>query len=150
MRQSEQMRVVVMVILPAGAEGRRDGKPVSDIHGVIVLVVIAARAETTIVGPIVLNHVHPQREEPHAAPERECVLPVANNEPEQHVAADLREGGEIRIRNEAEWPCREDRVVRDVGLGPVRDHASNHRLPVSTDASSEARGAKEPVASAGE
>lgn len=34
MRHSKQMRVVMMVILPAGTEGRRDGKSVSYIHGV--------------------------------------------------------------------------------------------------------------------
>src|SRR6185295_2296477 len=106
MRQPEQMRVVVMIVLPAGTERRHDRQPVSDIHRVVVFVFIASRAETTIVRPVVLNHVYPQREQPHAAPERECISPIANDEPEEREAAELREDGEKRIRNETEWPCR--------------------------------------------
>src|SRR5690348_10383429 len=42
--RSQKVRIVMMVVLQAGAEGRHDRKPVADIH-CIVIVMVAASAE---------------------------------------------------------------------------------------------------------
>ena len=63
---AEQVRIVVMVVLPAGAERRHHRQPVADVHRVVVRIVVAPRAPAAIVRPVVLHHIHPQREHPSA------------------------------------------------------------------------------------
>src|SRR4029453_9656504 len=50
-RRAQQMRIVVMVFLPAGAERPRHRQPVADVHRVVVPIVIPPRAPPAIVRP---------------------------------------------------------------------------------------------------
>src|SRR4029079_2412272 len=57
---AEQVRIVVMVVLPAGVEGGHHRQPVADVHGVVIRIVVPPRAPAAIVRPVVLNHIDPQ------------------------------------------------------------------------------------------
>ncbi len=89
MGQPQETRIVMMVILETGAKGRRHRQPLADVHGIVVLVVIASISMASRVRPIVLNHVYPQRENSHADPHCQRKFPISSDEPQEGKAEHL-------------------------------------------------------------
>jgi hypothetical protein len=56
---AQQVAMMVMVVLPTGAKSRHHRQPIADVHGIVAGIVITPSAEATVMGPIVLNHIHP-------------------------------------------------------------------------------------------
>ena len=129
MGQPHQARVVVVVVLQARAERHRHGEPLVDVHGVVVLVVVATGAIGPRVREVVLDHVHPQREDAHADPHREGELQIAGDEPEEREAEDLREDGERVRGDEAHRPRAQDLLVAELLDARVGEHAKIERAP---------------------
>src|SRR5260370_8656435 len=98
MRGSHETRIVVVVVLPAGAEGRRHRKPITDVHGVVIGIVVPASAEPPVMSPIVLDHVHPEREHASAEPDSDRVSPISNKPKEKAAPEDPREPPQDRER----------------------------------------------------
>ena len=72
-----------MIILQTSAKGRRYRQPLANVHGV-VFIVIPPVSESSSVGPVVLNHVYPQRENPRSKPHHERYASA------EALASDLR------------------------------------------------------------
>src|SRR6185436_19427084 len=126
--RTQQVRIVVMVVLQARAEGRRDRQPIADVHRIVV-VMVATRAEAPIVRPVVLDQIHPEREDAQARPDHEGELPVPEQHPDDAEADELRQYGIDGVGDHAEWHRPENVVRRVVLLTLIRKETEVHRSP---------------------
>ena len=123
------MRVVMVVVLQTGAKGRHHRQPIADVHRIVAGIVIAARAEASIVSPEILNQIHPKSEHADAAPQHKCVFPVPHQRPNKDVADDLRQNREQRLPDHAKRPGFQDRVAGHVLPATVGHEAKIRRFP---------------------
>ena len=128
-RGPQEIGMVVMVVLPAGAEGRRHRQPVPDVHRVVARIVISARTPPTVVGPVVLHHIHPERENPNAEPNADSEFPVSNEQPQKADAENRRDDHKHGMGDQTERPGFENAVGRQVFIARVGNNAEIHRLP---------------------
>ena len=94
-----------------------------------MFVVVAPVAETPVVGPVVLDHVDPQSEEPEPEPDHRREAQVAHEQPQQREVEHLCDHAEHRVRHEPERPGLEYLVAGHVGLALVGHQAEVHRPP---------------------
>src|SRR5216684_3279871 len=94
----------MVIVLQAGTESRHHGQPFTDVHRVVARIIVAPGAEASIVSPVILDQIHPEREHPDARPQHECILPIAHQRPDEAVTDQLREHREQRVSNHGEGP----------------------------------------------
>src|SRR5258707_14540028 len=72
-----------MIVLQTCAKGRRDRQPLANVHSVVVVIVIAPVSEVSSVGPIVLNHIYPQRKDSRSNPHDKSKLQISCQLPQE-------------------------------------------------------------------
>src|ERR1041384_5751013 len=99
-----------MVILQTGAKGRRYRQELAYVHGVVVIV-IAPVSEVSSVGPIVLNHIYPQRKDSRSNPQHKGKLQTSCQLPQQIKTKGLYQEGKKRVFNHPKSPRLQNPVV---------------------------------------
>ena len=118
-----------MIVLQARAEGGRHRQPLSDIHGVVLFIVIAPVAKLACVRPVVLNHVHPQRKNPQPHPHGDRQRQPAHQLPQENKADHLRHDGKRRVRHHAKRRRFQNLVARHILLAAIRQQTEIQRAP---------------------
>src|SRR5580658_7819155 len=118
-----------MIILQAGAKGCRYRQPLADVHGVVLFIVIPPVSKVSRVGPIVLDHIDPQRENSYSYPHHQRKLQTSNQLPEEKKTKGLCKDCENRIRSHPESPGLQNLVTRQIIVAFVGHHAAIHRSP---------------------
>ena len=109
-----------MIILQTSAEGRRYRQPLANVHGVVVFIVIPPVSKSPGVGPIVLNHIDPQRKNSHSNPHHQRKLQISNQLPQEIKTKGLCEDGEKRIGNDPKSPGLQNLVTGQIFLTSIR------------------------------
>src|SRR5271168_194407 len=119
----------MMIILEASAEGRRYRQPLANIHGVVVVIVIATVSKFPGVRPVVLNHIYPQRKNSYSQPHHQRKLEISSQFPQEPKAKGLRKDCKNRMRKHQEGPGLQDFVAGHIFFALIRHQAEIERSP---------------------
>ena len=128
MTEAQESWVVVMVILQTGAKGRRYRQELAYVHGVVVIV-IAPVSEVASVGPIVLNHIYPQREDSHSHPHHKGKLQISCQLPQEIKTKGLRKEGKKRVFGDPKGPRLQNCVAGQILSAWIRHEAEISSSP---------------------
>ena len=128
MTEPQESWIVVVVILQTGAKGRRYRQELAYVHGVVVIV-IAPVSEVSSVGPIVLNHIYPQRKNSHSNPHHQREFEISNQLPQKIKTKGLYNYREKWIGNDPKGPGVQNLVAGQILIAFIRHHAAIQGSP---------------------
>ena len=129
MAEAQKAGVTVVVVLEARAPGCRHRQPFANVHGIVFWDIVAPVSVSARVRPVVLNHVDPQREDPHPYPQDQREREAAGEEVEEVEARELHHHRVVHAGNDAHRQRPENRIGRHVLLARIRKQAEPQRPP---------------------
>src|ERR1041385_5123161 len=111
-----------MVILQTGAKGRSYRQELAYVHSVVVIV-IAPVAEVSSVGPIVLNHIYPERKDSRSNPHHKRKLQISGQLPQQIKTKGLYNEGKKWVFNHPKGPRLQNPVFGQILRAWIRHEA---------------------------
>ena len=122
MTEPQETWIVVVVILQTGAKGRRYRQELAYVHGVVVIV-IAPVSEVSSVGPIVLNHIYPQRKDSSSNPHHNSKLQISCQLPQEIKTKGLCKEGKKWVFYHPKGPRLQNPVVGQILSALIRHEA---------------------------
>jgi hypothetical protein len=112
--------VMVVVVLLACAPGHDHRKQFTEVHSIVTFIMVATVSVRTRVRPIILNHVDPEREDPHPYPEHDRKREATCKEPQEIKAECLSYDRIEGTFHDPKCPGSEDLVGCYVLLALIR------------------------------